>query len=101
MKFFAAFALLATASAVKLHDNQSPHEQEFVQADTIAAQQELDRQLQQIQNRVASRINDKSKLSLEERMDALERDMFDWGGALNDAKNLGGQAWGMAQKYLH
>ena len=88
MKFFAAFALLATASAVKLHDTSSTHEQEFVQSDLQADIQNLDRQLQQIQANMASRQDAKQKASLEERMDQLEREMFDWGGALNDAKHM-------------
>ena len=102
MKFFAAFAIAATAttSAVKLNEATSAvaREETTAQADIQAWSDNLE----QINSRMESRIEARTKASLEARMDALEKDMFDFGAALNAGKNLW-HSYGapLMHKYLH
>ena len=100
MKFFAIAAIAATASAVKLNEASQASASTELQAQ--ADLENWSEQLAQIQSRIGDRIESRTHAGIEARMDALEKDMFDLGAAINQGKNLwhqyGQPLW---KKYVH
>ena len=103
MKFYTAIAIfaVATTSAVKLNEKVEVQEQTLVQeqaASTLSNEiQELGDQIDAINSQLEARVKSHGQADamtkLEERMDQLEKQMFDFGKAMALGK-------GLAHKYL-
>ena len=103
MKFYTAIAIfaVATTSAVKLNEKVEVQEQTLVQeqaASTLSNEiQELGDQIDAINSQLEARVKSHGQADamtkLEERMDQLEKNMFDFGKTL-------GRVQGYANKYV-